>query len=488
MEESVSDQKTLNKQLGGKLIQAFHHIINSIKIHRDNNQLIRDSVAKFSGIMAELSGDRDLAIQIWRGRFYIQGEKLLHQRETFHVTNDTVEYFSQRGIAGLTFDRTFRDASPEDFLAFMRLLNESVKQDDPAGWLDRQMGLNRFAWVEISRNPEDTHQDSDNRRKEKARNAYFHALSTVKEVGIKASKGITGVRKARRLAQTLVDLIQEDNSLLLGLSTIRDYDDYTYSHSVNVALLATCLGRYIGLSDIYLEHITVCGLFHDLGKVEVSKDILQKQGKLSDEEWENMRKHPLTGVRHILRLHAPHSLRSRIILGPFEHHLNVDLSGYPKTHFMKKLSLMGRILRIADVYEALTAERSYRPRSFTPDEALRRMWSESGTSFDPFLLKSFINMMGIYPVGSFVELSSGEMAIVMEYSDESEKNLPVVMLLEDDGDGHYIQGETINLAAETPEGDRPPSKIVRGVHFSRLGIQPSTFFLQSSGAKAKIAS
>jgi len=399
-----------------------------------------------------------------------------------------VEYLSRRGVVGLMFNRTFKDASSEDFLAFVRLLNESAKQDDPAEWLDRQMGLSRFPWVEIARDLDAGHQDSDNRRREKARNAYFHALSTVKEVGIKASKGIAGVRKARRLAQMLVDLIQEDNSLLLGLSTIKDYDDYTYTHSVNVALLATCLGRYIGLSDIYLEHITVCGLFHDLGKVEVSKDILQKQGKLSNDEWESMRRHPLTGVRHILRLHAPHSLRSRIILGPFEHHLNVDLSGYPRTHFMKKLSLMGRILRIADVYEALTAERSYRPRSFTPDEALRRMWSEAGKSFDPFLLKSFINMMGIYPVGTFVELSTGEMGIVMEYPDESERNLPKIMLLEDNGDGRFIQGETVNLAAQTPDGGNPPRRIVSGVHFSKLGIQPSKFFLQSSGSQAAAAS
>jgi putative nucleotidyltransferase with HDIG domain len=274
-----------------------------------------------------------------------------------------------------------------------------------------------------------------------------------------------------------VDLVQEDNSLMLGLATIRDYDDYTYTHSVNVALLATCLGRHVGLSKVTLEYLTVCALFHDLGKVEVSKDILLKPGQLNADEWDKMRKHPLIGVRKILRLQAPHSLKSRIILGPFEHHLNPDLSGYPYTYFMKKLSLLGKILRIVDVYEALTSERIYRPRSFSPDEALRRMWSERGKNFDTPLLKSFISMMGIYPIGTIVELDSGEIGLVMDYTDESEKALPLVMLLVEDGEGVLTRGETVNLAAQGTNTDSPRRNIARGIPSSRLGIEPSQFLL-----------
>ncbi|HPI91719.1 MAG TPA: HD domain-containing protein [Deltaproteobacteria bacterium] len=480
--ETPSERKARNSQLGAGLIKAFHHIVSTLRIHKDNNQLIRESVTKFNAILAEISGGNDFIIKIWRGRFYLQGEKLLYQRETFHIINELEDYFSQRGIVGLSFHAEYADAMPEDFLAFTRILAESVKYDDPRAWLDEQLVSRRFSWVDLSLDHEENTQKADARRKEKARYAYFQALNTVKEVAIKSSKGLAGVRKARRLAQTLVDLIQEDKSLLLGMATIRRYDDYTYNHSVNVALLATCLGRYIGLSEIYLEHLTVCGLFHDLGKVEVPKEILLKQGRLNEEEWHDMRKHPLVGVRQILHLHAPHALRSRIILGPFEHHLNIDLSGYPRTHFMKKLSLMGKILRIADVYEALTADRVYRPRAFTPDEALRRMWSEAGKSFDPLLLKSFINMMGIYPVGSFVELDTGEIGLVMEYTDASDRSLPLVALLVDDGKGGLTRGETVNLATQDEDGNSPLRKIVTGIPPARLGIQPAHFLLQGTAA------
>ncbi len=477
----MSDQKTQLEMSRGKFIKALYHIISTVKIHQDNNQLIRECVTQLNESIADLSGGEDVSIKIWRGRFHIQEEKLLYRRGTYHIINEMLEFFSQRELGGMCFFTTIRDALPDDLVAFIRLLNESVKHEDSPGWLDRQLEEKAYSWVEMYRKQDDSLQNLDQdleiQRQEKARDTYFSALDTVKEVAEKASKGIAGVRKARRLAQTIVDLVQEDNSLMLGLATIRDYDDYTYTHSVNVALLATCLGRYVGLSHVFLEHLTVCGLFHDLGKVGVSKGVLLKKGQLNTQEWDEMRRHPLIGVRKILRLNAPHSLRARIILGPFEHHLNIDLSGYPKTHFMKKLSLMGKILRIADVYEALTSERVYRPRAFTPDEALRKMWNERGKSFDPLLLKSFINVMGIYPVGSIVELDGGEIGLVMEYPSEDDKSLPLVMLLKDDGKGSLTRGKMIDLAAQGLNEDLPPRKIVKGIHPSRLGIQPSQFFL-----------
>ncbi len=475
----MSNQRIQPELLGGRLIKAFYQIVNTARIHQDNNQLVKESVAQFHDILSSLSeGNSDVPVQVWRGRFHVQGEKILYQREIFSIINEMVEYFSNRNLDGVNFLVSVKGVSPEDIVTFVRLLNDSIRHDNAYEWLNAQLKANEFSWVELYLKQEDTEQSPDMRRKEKARHAYFHALNTVKEVAEKASKGIAGVRKARRLAQTIVDLVEEDNSLLLGLSTIRDYDDYTYTHSVNVALLATCLGRYVGLSQVFLEHLTVCGLFHDLGKVGVSKEILLKRGQLSADEWDKMRRHPLIGVRKILRLNAPHSLRSRIILGPFEHHLNVDMTGYPKTHFMKKLSLLGKILRIADVYEALTSERVYRPRAFTPDEALRRMWSERGKSFDTLLLKSFINMMGIYPIGSIVELNTGEIGLVMEYPDESEKSLPVIVLLKDDGKGGLEKGEAFNLATQDNDDTFSRKSIVGGIHFSRLGIQPSLLFVQ----------
>jgi HD-GYP domain-containing protein (c-di-GMP phosphodiesterase class II) len=357
----------------------------------------------------------------------------------------------------------------------------SAKSKNPFKWLNIKFKEYKFSWVHILEKQDDDQETSisghGTKRQEKAKNAYLLALDTVKEVADKASKGVAGVLKARRLAQNIVDLIHEDRSLILGLATLHEYDDYTYTHSVNVSLLATCLGKQIGLSKVVLEHLTVCGLFHDLGKVGISRDILLKEGKLTDEEWDSMQSHPLLGVKKILRLNADKKLRSKIILGPFEHHLNPDMTGYPKTHFMKKLSLSGRILRIADVYEALTAERRYRSRSFTPDEALRKMWGEGAKSFDMILLKSFIQMMGVFPIGSIVELTDGRFAMVMDYPD-GPLALPILVHVEKKSNGSVSQGKLINLISQTVKDGSPELSIKGGVMPSSIDVSVAELFLK----------
>lgn len=477
----MSDHQSSLGRFGQEFMKSLYHLINNVRIYQDNNQLISRGAAQLKSILDELTSEDDISIHLWRGRLHIRGEKIPYSRDIVNVINCMVEYFTQRRIGRIIFLKASRDALPENLLVLTRLLNDSVMSDDPPVWLEKKLREYGFSWVQIFRKQDDelsnVATNRENRRYEKARNTYIHAVETVKEVAQKASKGIVGVRKARRLAQDIVDLIREDTSLMIGLASIKDYDDYTYVHSVNVALLATCLGKQIKLSDISLEHLSVCGLFHDLGKVGVSKEVLHKEGELSADEWEEMKEHPIIGVRKILRLNAPPKLRSKIIRGPFEHHRNIDFSGYPQTLFMDKLSLTGKILRIVDVYEALTAQRAYRYKAFAPDEALRKMWSVMGKSFDPILLKSFIQMMGIYPIGSIVELSDGNFALVMDYPEDSQKELPLILLLVDDSKGGLIRGDMLYLPDQVLKDGSPRLNIVRGIDPAQLGIQVAEFFL-----------
>jgi HD-GYP domain-containing protein (c-di-GMP phosphodiesterase class II) len=477
----LSSQQEELSVLGGRFIKTFHHMINTVRIHQDNNQLIKESINHFAKALAEMSGGMDLEILLWRGRFFIQGEKLPYRRESFALINEMLEYFPQRGLRGLLFHPTFKEGSLKDFVIFSRLLNESSMRDDPPTWLDEQLQANGLLWVELLKEIDESPPEEELQRKEQAQQSYMHAMVAVKEVAQKVSqRSVAGIRKARRLAQTMVDLVLDDETLMLGLTTIRDYDDYTYTHSVNVALLAMALGKRIGLSQIFLEQLGICGMFHDLGKVEVPKEILLKPDMLDTGEWDQMRKHPLIGVHRVLRLHASRDMKSRVALGPFEHHLNYNLTGYPKTHFVSKVTLFGKILRIADTYDALTSERKYRPRAFSPDEALRLMWSKVGEDYDPILLKIFIHMVGLYPVGTILKLDTGELGLVVDYPREDERARPEILLLEDDGQGGLKGGKTVDLA----QRDEKTGSFLRNVlechHPSKLGLQPSQLFLKEA--------
>ena len=477
----MSERQSIPERLGHDFLRALYHMINAVRIYKNNNQIVRTSVSSFQNMLNELTISGDISLLLYRSRFHLGGEKLRYRRDMALVVYKMVEFFSKRGIGGVNFLKSSRDVLPENIMTFTRLFNYSIRYENPLQWLEQKLGEQDFSWIQIfPRQDDDATFDGESledKRHEKAQKHYFLAIEAVKEVANKVSQGMLGVRKSIRLAQNIVDLIHEDPALMIGLTTLKEYDDYIYAHSVNVALLATCLGRHIELSDLSLEHLTICGLFHDLGKIDLPKEILLKNGSLTDGEWNMMKAHPVMSVRKILMLNAPPSLRSRIILGPFEHHLNPDMTGYPQTLFMGHLSLMGKILHIADVYETLTAERGNRPRSFPPDEALKKMWGEAGKTFDTILLKRFIHMMGIYPIGSVVKLSDGNIGLVMDYPDETERTLPLVLCLVNDEKGGWQRGEMVYLADQINKDGSGCLNIVRGVPLADIRINPSDFFL-----------
>jgi HD-GYP domain-containing protein (c-di-GMP phosphodiesterase class II) len=277
------------------------------------------------------------------------------------------------------------------------------------------------------------------------------------------------------MVQSMVDTLVEDESLFLGLSTIKDYDDYTYTHSVNVAVLSLCLGNRIGLSRNSLEDLGICALFHDLGKVEIPLEILGKAGELNTGEWRTMEKHPLASVRQILRLNATHDLKSKIMLAPFEHHIKFDLTGYPRIHSKRRISLFGRILHITDVYDAITSPRPYRPTSLSPDKALCAMLEGSGADFDPVLLKVFATMLGTYPVGSLLELDTGEIGIVADYPLGSGGAKPRIILLMKEHDGKLRKGDMVDLAEKDPTSGAYLRNVMKSTNPADRGIQPARF-------------
>jgi HD-GYP domain-containing protein (c-di-GMP phosphodiesterase class II) len=275
----------------------------------------------------------------------------------------------------------------------------------------------------------------------------------------------------------MVDLLMEDDSVLLGMSTMRDYHDYTYMHSVNVAILSLCLGKRIGLSRMSLRVLGICGLVHDLGKVEIPMEILEKPGKLTEEEREEIERHPLSTVRQVIKLRASSDLKSKILLAPFEHHLKYDLSGYPRIGRKKPVSLFGRILALADVYDAMTSPRTYRPSAFSPDRALGIMMEGSGKDFDPVLLKVFINMLGVYPVGTLLRLDTGETGLVMDIPEESDPARPMVLLLLSDGKGGAKKGKVIDLSERDPKSGKFRRNVKKTYNPSTFGIQAAEFLV-----------
>jgi HD-GYP domain-containing protein (c-di-GMP phosphodiesterase class II) len=458
------------------LFLALHRMIQAVRLHKDNNELVQVSLKRFKEALSAREFEDDLAVLIYNGRFFIEGEKIKFRKELVKLIQALQDFFQRRGLRGLNFSPSAGNASETEILAFVRWLVRSGEQDEPYAWLKEKLDTTDLSWVSIVQGMKSQDIPPQYDLRERGRLVYIHALTSVKQMAEKIStQGYAGVRKAKRMVQGMVDIVTKDDAVLLGLSSIKDYDDYTYTHSVNVAVLALCLGKRIGLSRVPLEHLGICGLLHDLGKVEVPLEVLTKAGALNAKEWEEIRKHPLISAKQILMLNASNDLKSKIFLAPFEHHIKNDMTGYPYTNAKQEVSLFGKILHIADVYDAMTSPRVYRPFAFSPDQTLSKMMQGAGSDYDPTLLKIFVRMMRAYPVGTLLELDTGEMGLVIDYSKASDDSHPRVLLLEKDGQGGVRGGEAVELSEKDPEMGTYLRNIVRSLNAASYGIQPIEF-------------
>lgn len=208
----------------------------------------------------------------------------------------------------------------------------------------------------------------------------------------------------------LVKGLTVNNNLLVNIVDLKMYDDYTYHHSLSVAVMALAIGMQLGLTTSQLQNLTLSGLLHDIGKVAVPIEIINKPSRLTPEEFEIVKCHPMNaGVSLWKRLLVP----ADVYLGIISHHERFDGTGYPNHLVGKNIPLFGRILAVADVYDALTSQRSYRAPA-PPNEAVEYIMGGIGSAFDEDIVKAFLHKVAAYPVGVKVRLSNDEIGTVLK--------------------------------------------------------------------------
>jgi HD-GYP domain-containing protein (c-di-GMP phosphodiesterase class II) len=474
LKSKTMENKIISEDL---LLRSFFRLFQIVKIYRSDNQLLIENVAKFVDAITKACIDEDrVDLQIYRGRFYLRGEKLIHRPDMLNVTKEMIAYLQKRGAYGLRFYKAIREETTDSVVNFFEMLDAAERMENPPVWLQKSLQSKGCAWAEILTETDSKIIVHDPGLLAIAKTTYSHALTSMKTMAEKlTTHKRVGVHKAKRVIQDMIEILTEDDSILLCMSTIRDYDDYTYTHSVNVALLSMCLGKRLGLSRLTLERLGLCGLFHDLGKVDIPHDLINKPGELTTNEYDQIKKHSVNSVRHIIKINADHILKAKLLLPPFEHHLGLDLSGYPQTDRTDPVSLLGRILTITDNYDALTSARSYRSEPLSPALALQIMMERSGTYFDPLILKVFINTIGIYPVGTLLLLDKGQMCIVLETPETSDARRPLGILIHYVTGGEFRKGERVDLSMLNPETGDYLRNIVKTLHPAYYGIQPIDF-------------
>ncbi|MDR0548642.1 MAG: HD domain-containing protein [Deltaproteobacteria bacterium] len=477
------------------LAQSILRLPQLVRIHQPNNKIFKENLILFIDTLNALWNIQNgqIDIRLHRGRLYINKERIAFSPALLVTSTKLMEFFESRRIFGFGF-RPKEDLDAEEVVEFIQIVNASQNHEKPGVFLSEAL---KDDWVKpiLDDDFKIAYLFTDEMASEgapgrplvwnstpseeggKARRAYSRAMSEFSKLNdsINSAKGLVNFSKSRRVVQDLAESLFQNENILLSLSTIRDYDDYTCSHCVNVAILSMCLGRRLGLSKMEVATLGLGGLFHDLGKVDIPIELIRKPGKFTEVEYEEIKKHPLNSVCRILSLNADNAFKSKLFLPPFEHHININHSGYPATDLKAPVSLFGRIVAITDLYDALTSSRSYRPVPISPDKALEIMVKKSGSEIDALLLKVFINMVGIYPVGTLLVLNTKEVVMVADTPPNAEAGRPRAYILEREEET-LKKGELIDLAEKNAKGQFA-RKVLYCFHPTEFGLVPTDILL-----------
>ncbi len=305
---------------------------------------------------------------------------------------------------------------------------------------------------------------------EAARRVYGTAVNTAETLWQQAKAGDKpDPGAAHKIIDSLAKIITQDRTALMALTALKKYDDYTFTHMVNVAALAMAMARSLNIEGALLREFGFAALMHDIGKVHTPLEVLNKPGKLSTDEFTVMKQHVINGA-HILRRTPEMPALAPIVA--FEHHLKPDLSGYPENIGARTLNLCTMVVSIVDVFDALRSNRPYREGLATA--RIRSIMNEQGSpAFNQVLLRRFVNLMGLFPVGTWVRLNSEEVGVVT-WEHPEDPFRPQVKVVFERGDQAVPEPFLVNTWERDDRG-RFPRAVVEAVDPDSIDQNPLAY-------------
>jgi HD-GYP domain-containing protein (c-di-GMP phosphodiesterase class II) len=426
--------------------------------------------------LASIPRSKEVIIKAVHDRYFVN-DLLVRLDEHTQVGAETVvKEWRRLGVGGVVFDHRISPDQVASFLQFMATEKPSVNNLEA---LSAQLAELKIPYVKLLSMREagaDVPTLSEEARRQfrqMARRTFVRAITTVQDIVLNTAhdKDIN-TSKTKRVVHSLIDHIAQDESSLLELAAIKDYDDYTYAHSTNVCVYSLTMGVRLGFDRPRLSQLGFAALFHDIGKVKLPADLIRKPDAFDENDWIQMQKHPQLGAKTILHNLKFDTHTARAARGAFEHHINQDFTGYPVLrHQRRRTGLFARIISIVDTFDALTSGRVYIKKQIPPDEVIRKMRYQMQSKFDPFLLKIFNDVIGIYPAGSLVLLTTEEIALVLT-NNEKDLARPYVKIIGNRA-GLLAEPLWVDLSA----ADNLERKIVRFVDPASHGLDIKDFVL-----------
>lgn len=430
----------------GNLIRSLGASLRNRGLYPPAHPLVRTPLEKcFSEVHPFFAERRELALAISEGTLVFEGVPI------FQLTS-SLELFVRRlasfGIQGIVFEKGL---SPRDLELFVGFLHETKEEGLSASVVQariEELGVTHLRVKALEDEEEDDHA--------LARNAYDNAVHALISVMQEVRLGrIPSGAESEQAVEDISGMLTRNRDAVMALTLIKNFDEYTYTHSVNVCVIALAIADALGLSGPEKTEIGVAGLLHDVGKTQLALDLIRKPGKLTPAEFDEIKKHPeegfvLLGKMAHIRPDSAYMVR--------EHHMRYDRQGYPGLGPEYVVHPQSQIIAVADCYDALTTMRSYQAAK-APLEALEIMGKIAGQSIDGNVLTVLKSVMGRYPIGTIVRLNSMEVGIVTAVGPQGQGPWKIAVLVDSRGTP-LARPEEVDLGGPEAGAGRPRRSIL----------------------------
>ena len=447
-------------QMAEDLIRSFAATMRSVQLYSKGHPIIGKNIEALSAAVQLLHSVGPTVVIGMVGNEVIVDDTPVSKAETLAPT---VRRLKQVGIERISIDR---GVSTEELSAFAMAVAamETVQDSATANEV-----FTSFTHIRVGRVAVEQRVDADAGDMATIRRMYTEAVSVAGNIWESAqTEGRPDATLAHNMVDGLAQAVAQNRTALLALTTLKNYDNYTFTHMVNVSILMMGQARALGIDGALLREFGLAALMHDIGKVRTPLEVLNKPDKLTDDEFAIMKRHVVDGAE-ILRSTPDIPALAPVVA--FEHHLRIDGSGYPHGVKRPALNLGTMLCGIADVYDAMRSQRAYQ-QAFPTDRILEVLKRNDGQQFDQHLVRRFVQLLGIYPVGNFVRLNTGEVAVVRQVHapDPYRPQVRVVF----DKDGVRIEAPfDLNLWDAQPEAG-VPSSVVAPLNPADYPLDPLT--------------
>lgn len=391
----------------------FLSAMQTAKLYNPSHPIVQKAIEKaYQSMLSVLSEKKELIIGII-------GEEIAFDKEVLFnlskIARPSIVYLKERGIEKIVFSRGFQLAELGKFISFLAGPKEEVKSNPQDSLM--LLGVRNIKVGKIEVAPGQS-SDEDNSGSKNFDNISQPLTSLLDR---EAMDGLA----LKFAVNNIVENLETEYKQLLKLNTLKRYDLGTFAHLINVSVLSMYFSSKIGFPREIVLEIGLAALFHDIGKLYISRKIIRKPEHLNAREFSLMESHTTLGAMLILQYIDTIGIMPVVV--SFEHHLKYDLSGYPKLAFPKKPHIVSQIVSICDNYDALSERRSYKA-DYPPDAIYNLMIRGKGSAFNPGLLDKFFKLIGVWPIGSIVALSDKRIAVVVE-ENRDEIFLPIVRVI-----------------------------------------------------------